>query len=1194
MSKNKIQAKDILIKTQQERIVTLTYENYKLMKEKSQLESRLKYYLSNEEKLHKANKKIEELNKKYEDFFNEKEKELNDFKAKYDKLAHEKEYESQKYNTNISIYNQKMSLIHHTEMENEIYRDEVKELKEENEQLKNAVKKRLESLNIKNTLKYNDLKKKMIEHLNEAKKNVSKLNLNYMDINSRISFLQNHELIKQIENLKQNNEELLEINKVLNKQISDLKNDIEIHKKIEINLVLKIKAKEKEAKENQKESKKKKKCISLNKYNSTMFSNNVNDKSSSLSPLTNNSSNLAKLNSSDLKKNDLINKIAYQDSLIKYLKRENNFTKLTSKSLTSYDNMLSSKEKENNFSNRDSRNHVSMTSGPEMNYIKYNKIIKDKNEQIENLKIKIDSLNHKINLNFDKYKGLFKFLEECLNDFFNDEEIQNIKNVNINMESIRKFDFNDFNKEEKYSIFILLMNYLKPLLNFNYKTNSFGNSLFKTNINIISKSNNSAKNYLNNRYPSLSFGEVSEVISHTNSQNENVYYVFNFKNGGFVMVAADKRVNPILAYSPENNYQEKVPAVEAFVSAYEAEITDVKAEIFQPDANVSAKWAELEEGKIRKDIVGPDKILLTCKWNQDKYYNALCPYMVESELTEAQDAGVTLSTYDYHVPNGCVALAMAQIMYYHRYPRKGSASHQYTTTKYGKLSANFANTQYDYEAMTDNVYGYSDAVARLIYHCGVGVNMGYNGKGSGASWKECLSAFKSYFSYKNAVHYDRYLYADNVWFDMLKTQIDSGWPVYYHACTAAGEQVRDGCHAFVIDGYQQDNADNFVHINFGWAGSNDGFYTLSTMGTTRTGYYTLNSGAIMNLKPLNEEENFFTGTDTLTANFGSFNDGSGRLPYKSNTNCSWLISPQNGLGVNQIILKVSAFETDTINDYVRIYAGKTATGTPIATLSGKIAAGTTYTINASEAFVQFVSNGSTEKDGFTFTYTSTTSSYGQCNSNINPTTLTDNTGTITNIGTTPYYNSNICNWLIMPTISATTKKVGIVFTKFNLGKGDWIEIYKGAKNTGGTRNYTQWGQHRFTVEEPPVLGQVYEVDFQGAYVRFFADNKDNASGFELQWHGDVGIREINAGMTTLNIYPNPANNILNVEIETEELENVTLTLCDILGKELKTQQISAMQEISTYRIDVSDLAKGMYLLRVKTNKGITTKKFNKQ
>ena len=103
-----------------------------------------------------------------------------------------------------------------------------------------------------------------------------------------------------------------------------------------------------------------------------------------------------------------------------------------------------------------------------------------------------------------------------------------------------------------------------------------------------------AKNYMNNRYPALTFNKVSEVISHKNNQNEIVYYVFNFEDGGFTMVAADKRVNPILAYSPEDNYKEGLPGVEDFVSAYEAKITDVKAEVVQPDVTASVQWAEIE------------------------------------------------------------------------------------------------------------------------------------------------------------------------------------------------------------------------------------------------------------------------------------------------------------------------------------------------------------------------------------------------------------------------------------------------------------------------------------------------------------------------------------------------------------------------------------------------------------------------
>ena len=694
-----------------------------------------------------------------------------------------------------------------------------------------------------------------------------------------------------------------------------------------------------------------------------------------------------------------------------------------------------------------------------------------------------------------------------------------------------------------------------------------------------------AKNYMNNRYPALSFDKVSEVISHKNSQNEIVYYVFNFEDGGFTMVAADKRVNPILAYSPENNYKEGLPGVEDFVSAYEAKITDVKSEVVQPDVTASVQWAEIEEGRMRKDAVGPDKVLLTSQWNQDKYHNALCPDMLASELEDAKREGVGLATYDYRVPNGCVALAMAQIMYYHRYPRVGVSSKGYTHPKYGRLTANFGATHYDYEAMADKATGYSDAMARLIFHCGVGVQMNYSGTGSGSNWENCRTAFRGYFNYKQAEHYNKSSYSEDLWFQMLSKQVDSGWPVYYHACTQSGAG-RDGCHAFVCDGYSSTGE---LHFNFGWGGSSDGFYTLTDMYG-----YTVSNGAICGLKPLDETVNFFTGTDTLTANYGSFNDGSGRLPYRSNTNCSWLITPQNGLGVTKIELKVSAFETYDENDYVLIYAGNTASGTPIARLSGTVAAGTTYIVNAPSAFVVFVSNGSNEKDGFTFNYSATVSSYSQCNSGLNPTPLTANTGTITNIGTTPYYNSNTCNWIISPANATTAQKVGLVFTRFNLAKGDWIEIYTGGRNTGATRNYPEYGQYRFSAENPPVIGTAYVVEAASAYVRFFADNKDNGVGFELQWHGDVGIRDLNAGVTTLNVYPNPANNVLNIDIETTEAENVTLTLCDILGKTLKTQHFSTTAQMSTCSIDVSDLAKGMYLLRVKTDKGITTKKFNKQ
>ena len=535
MSINQNQNKEIMLHILKQNIVILNQDKIKLTKDKIELENRLKHYITYEEKYSKASKKIEELNKKYEDLFVQKEKEINGLKSKYDELEHEREKDLQKYNTNISIYNQKMSLVHQIEMENEIYRKEVKELREENDKLKNAAKAKMESLEIYNSIKFNNLKKKTLNNLNEAKNNVSKLNLKYMDIHSQLSILHNYQLLTQLEYFQQSYDKLKEENKKLLKKISDLNNDIEVHRKTEINLVLKIK--EKENDENPKESNfKKYKCNSLNKFNTL---SNYNNNSGSLTHLTNHSSNIFQKNPPDIKKSKILNnQLSYKDNLTKIHKKENSYGILPSKSSTSYDNFLPIKERENNFSRNGSgsKNQISVTSGPEINYTKFNKMIKKKNEEIENLKMKIDNLNDKFNKYFTKYKGLFNFLEDCLNEFFNDDEILNIKNVNINIEDIKKFDFSIFNKEEKYSILILLMNYLMKILTFNYKSN-LENPLFITNnINIINKKFNSTQRYLNDNF-------LKKAFIKKNNRLLNEFFLDKGANNAFSPIPIIKKYN---------------------------------------------------------------------------------------------------------------------------------------------------------------------------------------------------------------------------------------------------------------------------------------------------------------------------------------------------------------------------------------------------------------------------------------------------------------------------------------------------------------------------------------------------------------------------------------------------------------------------------------------------------------------------
>ena len=208
--------------------------------------------------------------------------------------------------------------------------------------------------------------------------------------------------------------------------------------------------------------------------------------------------------------------------------------------------------------------------------------------------------------------------------------------------------------------------------------------------------------------------------------------------------------------------------------------------------------------------------LVITKWDQSSPYNLFCP---------EYPGGPGGRCYA-----GCVATAMSQIMKYWNHPLQGQGSLTYNSggsqgyPYFPGLSANFGETTYDWDNMPISLSNSStqvqkEAVARLMYHCGVSVRMNYAPDGSGANSQDVPGAISNYFKYTNqSVRRDRgnYSYAD--WFRMLKEQIDMGWPVYYSGCDAS--TPTPGCHAFVCDGY--DDA-GLMHWNFGWGGTGDNF-----------------------------------------------------------------------------------------------------------------------------------------------------------------------------------------------------------------------------------------------------------------------------------------------------------------------------------------------------------------------------------
>ena len=338
-----------------------------------------------------------------------------------------------------------------------------------------------------------------------------------------------------------------------------------------------------------------------------------------------------------------------------------------------------------------------------------------------------------------------------------------------------------------------------------------------------------AKTFLDNN--GATSAELADVSAAAGFEH---LYVFTTGNS-FVLMAADSRVQPVLGYSLNGGFDtEGMPENKrAWIQEYSDGIQYVIEHQTRASTETSQQWRALLDGDPdagrATTVVGP---LVQTRWNQSDPYNLLCP-----------SGSVT----------GCVATAMAQVMKYWNYPEHGIGSHSYVHATYGELSADFQNTTYDWTNMT-NTYTSSStqtqrmAVATLMYHCGVSVNMNYGTGGSGASTAAVADALKTYFNYSNDVqHMDRSSYSLDDWIPILKTELDQNRPIQYHG-TGSG-----GGHSFVCDGYRDDD---YFHFNWGWGGYCDEYYVITNLnpgpggiGSGNNGIYNDGQGAIIGIHP---------------------------------------------------------------------------------------------------------------------------------------------------------------------------------------------------------------------------------------------------------------------------------------------------------------------------------------------------------
>ena len=621
-----------------------------------------------------------------------------------------------------------------------------------------------------------------------------------------------------------------------------------------------------------------------------------------------------------------------------------------------------------------------------------------------------------------------------------------------------------------------------------------------------------------NFYASLSGVKGNATLTATPAEWQyKGIYLFAAAEGGFVLVAADDAVRPILGYSTTGTLDPDTlpPALQQWLHAYQQEIDAVANSQFSNLNSQFPEWYALENNLMPKDGdttgVAP---LLTTYWDQTYPYNGYCP-------------GGSAT--------GCAATAQAQVMNFWQYPAFGMGSHSYTHASYGEQKADFGHTLYDWanmpaQANYNSPMEQKEAVATLMYHCGVSLEMQYDPSGSAAAGLAGIegipsidNSLKDYFGYSaemRVVH--REFYTKDQWRDMLIAELDLGHPIVY---TGSGDA---GGHGFVCDGY---DSRGYMHFNFGWSGRGDGFFPVDSIspgvgGVGGNGTYTFNdnNAALLGLVPdyrMRVSDTLFSisrdgGEDTLLFCINDTVDA----PWSMTCDADWVLFVENHFD-----------------------------------RAGKI-------------FFQVRENNSGQERTAVITFTQ---GNGQCTVRV-----------VQNA----YSEEEMCPVTVVMESSHGESWQGGAFLSLQSASG---YVYGTARLEQGTKDSVD-----ILVAPSDVYAVWHKGGGTDRYVSYTVKNRHgealvsvrnayrNSGTHRMEWPcAHLGIEEA-AGEDAVRLYPNPVSDVLN--IQAERLHKVELM--DMSGRCIMT--------VSESRMDLGRLPVGAYFVRVVTADGVTVKRIVKK
>ena len=659
-------------------------------------------------------------------------------------------------------------------------------------------------------------------------------------------------------------------------------------------------------------------------------------------------------------------------------------------------------------------------------------------------------------------------------------------------------------------------------------------------------------------------GEPHSLVDITAETPFTEFYVFSLgSEGGFVIVSGDDNTEPVLGYSLTNTFSlsDMPDHVRMWLEGYQKEIRhNAKCGKVKSTRQM---WEKMLDGEMPRETKASVSPMLSTTWTQSPYYNNYCPY-------DSVNGGRAVS--------GCTAIATAQIMKYFRYPISGYGSATYTHPRLGQLSADYGNTFYLWDSMPVALSATSssvevDAVATIVYHVGVAVNMDYSANGSGG--KTASYGYGGEASSENALKYNfkyspyiwtafRIDYTLTEWKNLMKNELNNGRPILY----AGYDEVQSG-HAFVLDGY---TAQGLFHINWGWGGSYDGYYKVNNLNPTSTStgpsdyHFDLFATATIGITPFPE---FGASTTTVTTGvegIGGASSGDGSV---------------SGAGTysfgDTIILTATA-----LNEYTRFVQWSDGCK---YNPRGTVATG---------GEVNFVAQFAPVK--------SDTVRYHTCDNAMNRASNLP-----AGLGCDSVWGIRIP----ASALRAHHDLTGVMFMGRKEGTHT-LSVYRGTDSPSQlayTATFVDsldyaYTWHTHTLSEPVevdgteslwIVLKCTDVDTPGVFSIYGGNPNSMLSGSSLTpmadswkfswmieglftWDGTpVGIGDVEGGDMNVELYPNPARGTVSLHGITG---NATVGIIDAAGRVIDVVEFDGGENGSTLTVDTSRLLPGAYIVRI--------------